>query len=285
MTNEAYITNFFYKEEYAAAESFGLSLFIAQDSFMYAIFSADFKKLVELCEVHINGSNLPSFNLKEHIAFLVNNHQLLTRRFAKVYVSMVSREFTLIPKAYAGSTENKSLLTFVTGSDDKATLLQHSFANTTFCFAPEQQTLQFLEKNFTNANIRHSGAVTLSLLFGQHSLKISNLFLVINSSSVEIAARKNNELLFYNLFNYENNEDILYYLLFMMEQFGLSPLDVNLSIASQRKADDELFKTLKKYIKQVNFCVHAPSIELKGDAGRLPSHAYFTLLNQHLCEL
>ena len=71
----------------------------------------------------------------------------------------------------------------------------------------------------------------------------------------------------------------------MMEQFQLNPLYVRLSLAGQRSLSDDLIKSIKKYIKQVDFCVTDSSVNLNGDLSTLPQHYYFTLLNQHLCEL
>ena len=70
-----------------------------------------------------------------------------------------------------------------------------------------------------------------------------------------------------------------------MEQFNLNPLYVKLAIAGQRGSSDELIKSIKKYIKQVNYCVTDQTINLSGDLSNLPRHYYFTLLNQHACEL
>ena len=88
-----------------------------------------------------------------------------------------------------------------------------------------------------------------------------------------------------SVFNFSNNEDILYYLLFTMEQFELNPLHAKLVIAAQIPASNELITSIKKYVKHVSFCVHNNSLNLTGDLLQLPQHYYFTLLNQHSCEL
>ncbi len=67
----------------------------------------------------------------------------------------------------------------------------------------------------------------------------------IGDGFIELAAKEKNELVFYNVFNFENNEDILYYLLFMMEQIQLNPLQVKLSVAGQRAVSDDLIKSIK----------------------------------------
>jgi hypothetical protein len=177
------------------------------------------------------------------------------------------------------------LLQFSIGHDVIKEVRRVELGTISLCYLPDSDLLALLEKTFSNATIRHTAAVNINLLFEQHSLKESNLLLVIGKSVIEIAARHESDLLFYNVFSYETNEDILYYLLFAMEQFNLNPLYVKLAIASERETDDELFKTFKKYIKHVKYCVNDPSILLTNEVAQLPSHYYFTVLNQHVCEL
>jgi len=70
-----------------------------------------------------------------------------------------------------------------------------------------------------------------------------------------------------------------------VEQFALDPHAVFLAIAGEQPADDLLVKSIRRYVKHVDFCVTDPSVRLKGELLVLPQHYYFTLLNQHLCAL
>lgn len=251
---------------------------------MYAITADGFNKVIELCEVKMNEDNAPRHTIDERVAFFVEDHRLLQKRFAKTNILLLNGDFTLVPDAYASGLELKSVLKFATGAT-QVKMYQHALGGMLFCHNVGQDLGNYLEKHFPNASIRHSGAAAINLLFGQHSLANSDMLLIVNNSVIELLARKGGTLLFYNVYGYETSEDILYYLLFAMEQFQLDPLLVRLSIACQRPVDDELLKSIRKYIKQVSFCLHEPTLELSGELAQLPSHYYFTLLNQHLCEL
>jgi len=285
MTNEAYITRYYYSEKPANTEAMSLSMLIAPGSFMYSISTNDFKNVVELCHVEITHLANSSFDLTDKISHLVNNYLLPQKKFQKVNVSFLNNDFTMIPEAFAGLQDIKPLLQFAAGTEQVKRSLKHSVKNINFCYTVELELINYFEKIFPNISIRHLGGVSISLFFSQHSLKNANLFLNIADGYIELAAKDRTELLFYNVFAFENNEDVLYYLLFMMEQFQLNPLHVRLSIAAQRNSSDELIQTIKKYIKQVEFCVSDSSLKLNGELSSLPQHYYFTLLNQHLCEL
>jgi len=285
MTSEAYITRKYYSEKPPVSEALGLSLIVTPGSFMYAISTHGFKNIIELCHVEITHPANSAFDLTEKVSFLVNNYLLHQKKFEKVNVCFLNNEFTMMPEVFAENTDVKPLLKFATGTENVRRSLQHKLKNLSFCFTIEMELINYFEKTFPNASIRHLGAVSIALFFSQHSLVNNNLYLNVGDGYIEVAAKEKNELLFYNVFSYENNEDILYYLLFTLEQFNLDPLYVKLAIAGERNISDELVKSIKKYIKQVEFCVSDPSVKLSGDLAGLPQHFYFTLLNQHLCEL
>jgi len=285
MLSEAYITKYFAGSDAVISEPMDLSLVISAGTFMYAVSANNFKNVVELCHVQLGDPGNQAYDLTERVSFLVQNYFLNRKKFQKVNISFLNSDFTMVPEAYAEQDLVKPFLKFATGAGQVKNLMQHQVNGMKFCFTPNTDLSSYLERTFSNASIKHAGAVTINLLFSQHALKSCNLFLNIHDDVIELAAKETNNLLFYNVFNYSTSEDILYYLLFMMEQFALNPLYARLCIGGQKPAGDELIQNIKKYIKQVDLCVPDPSVTLEGELGQLPKHYYFTLLNQHLCEL
>lgn len=267
-----------------AGEALCLSLFITPHSFNYAVFNNTYTKVYELCEVEMTAYGKQAQSLNEKIFFLIHNHLLHQKKFEKTLICLLNSDFTLVPESFSAE-ELKPLLQFTTGNQSIKITREHKLKELKFCFSAHQDLISDLERFFPNASIRHSGAVLIDLFFSQHSLIKSNFFLSINNGMIELLGKEKNQLLFYNVFKYDNNEDILYYLLFMMEQFQLNPLEVKLSIAGNRNLEDELIKNIKKYIRQVNFVVHEPALLLSGELNNLPKHYNFTLLNQHVCAL
>lgn len=261
-----------------------LSLFINDYSLLFSIASKDFKHVYQLVDIALKNTIGSNQTLAERIVFLLNEYKLIQKKIEKISISILNKNFALVPEAYSNTKDLSTFLTFSSGASDIKNTLVQTIKNVKFCYAFDQEAIQSLEKLFPQAIIKHTGAVTTNLVFSNFSLLNYDLVLVINEGLIELVAKKNNDLLFYNIFNYENNEDIMYYLLFMMEQFNLNPAHVKLSICGQVQTNDQLILSLKKYIKHINFAVHNSSIKLEGKLAQIPSHNYFTLLNQHLCE-
>jgi hypothetical protein len=285
VNKEAYITKRFFTTKPWPQGDINLSIFISPAAFMYAILKKEDGEILELGDVDISFSAHPGSDLTEKIAFQVNNHMLLKRTYSKIQICILNRDFTLIPEAYAVEKHLASILKFSTGSATTSTPFRHSLSNISFCYTVEHQLLSYLERTFNNASIRHAGASSIALMLSQHSLTNSDVFTNISNGLLEVVYRSKNEISYYNVFTYESDEDILYYLLFIITQFKLEPQSVRLAIAAERQSNDGLIKSLKKYVRNVSFCVTDATVRMSGELSEIPHHYYFTLLNQHLCEL
>jgi len=282
MSHQPFITKHFITDKYEKDENLNLSLYIDNEVFMYAIFTKNFKEIVELCNVRSNET-LQQGSHADRVKFLLNNYRLTDKKFGSVNISILNNNFTILPEAFAIKESSKDILEFSSGHLPKNTFT-HSFNNLNFNYFIESEIASLLERSFKNASFRHAGAVAVNLLFNNRSLKKCDLLLNFNESVFELLAKNDAGLLYYNIFNFDNKEDVLYYLLFMMEQFELAPDKAKLVIAGQLEAESELCKEIKKYVKNISFAVNDLQLN-KAEDLKIPNHFYFTLLNQHLCEL
>lgn len=284
MLDDTHSTRQYYGEKPAPGEALSLSLFIGPGSFMYAVSTGQFKTIAEIGHVKDGQAGDGAEPGPEKLSSWIHNFFLQRRQFEKVNIAVLNRMFTLVPEAY-GQQDLKPLLEFAVGSSELKNTSVHRVKGVLFCHSIGHELISYLEKTFANASIRHAGAVSLGLLFSQHSLADCQVFLNVGDSAIELCIKDSQSVLLYNVFPYENNEDILYYVLFALEQFNLDPQQVKTGVAAQRPLQDELVEALKKYIRHIRFCVADPSVKLEGELLSLPGHYFFTLLNQHLCEL
>ena len=279
MISGPYVTRH-YNGDKPSAGGLRLSLFISPWNFMYAV--SDQEKFTEICDVNITPE--PGRTVTDHVEFLVNNHQLLRENYQNIFVAVLNQQFTLLPEAFYSKETAKELLQFAGGGEVQQ-VNQHHVHDIRFCFGMEQELVSYLERTFSNAVIRHAGAISIDLLFSHHSLASADVLVNINGGLCEIAARKENALIFYNVFSCETDEDFLYYIMFTLEQLGFDAALVKTGIAADRLVTDPLLSTLKKYLRHLQFCTPDPSLKLSGELAPIPNHQFFTLLHQHQCEL
>jgi len=285
VVQEAYQVKYFVTENAGKNDAMCLSLFVSANNFQYAIFTNECKVLIECADIELKQNQSSSNNPLDLIHLLIQNYFLNQKKFEKVNICVLNNKFTLLPEAFAESTDMNALMNFSGGEQFNNKILQHKTKYCYFCYAIPIDWLDYFGKTFPQASIRHAAAVNVSLLFEQFSLSQTQLYLNLHQSQLEISVKTNNQFIFYNVFSFESKEDILYFLLFTMEQLNLNPLVCKLSIAGQLETNDDLIKSIKKYVKSVDFCVLDKSVTIANKTTAIPNHYYFTLLNQHLCAL
>lgn len=258
-----------------------LHLLIEDNSISCAIFNSTNQEVHEICYSSFTSSKNTDSNLVNELNFFLKDFDVLKHAFAHITVQILNRHFTLIPKAYSNE-HIKDLLSFNTGISDIKTV-QSTVINNSICFAYTYnfELHSFIEKTLNTAVIRHAGAISIDLFLKLKVFTTSDVFLNLHHDLLEIVIKKDHELKFYNIFKWDSNEDILYFLLFSIEQNQLNAANVKLHIAANLEATNDLFLLIKKYVRNVNFVT---SKALNIAVENLPNHYYFNILNDHLCE-
>jgi hypothetical protein len=89
-------------------------------------------------------------------------------------------------------------------------------------------------------------------------------------------------LRFYNSFNYQNEEDLIYFLLYSLEQLQLDHKENELMIYGTIEPNSSASDLLSRYFKKIHFNTAAEHRSITEAIG-VPPHFYFSLLKQHLC--
>jgi len=263
-------------------ESLNLYLLIEGHSISTSIFNAANSVLFSIHTLTFGHTKIGNEISSAELAYFLNEFELLKHTYNHVSVQLLNRLFTLIPHSYDGGN-SKELLAFNLGLKEIKTAHTDLINNTiSFVYTTDFELLSFIEKTFSASKINHAGATSIDLFLRLQTLKNSDVFLNIHSSVLELIIKKDNDLLFYNIFKWDSNEDVLYFLLFTIEQFQLNQATARLIIAGNIATSNELFTLIKKYIKSVSF-ISSKAITKPSD--QMPNHYYFNILNRHLCEL
>lgn len=262
--------------------SMNLNLLLEDGRISAAIFNNDNTQLHEICSLTFSEPKQNSQNAINELGFFLKDFNILKHHFAHVQIQLLNRLFTLVPNAFSNGNL-KEILEFNLGISN-INKVQHSLINNSidFVYTYDLDLHLFLEKTFNTAKIEHAGAVSADLFLKSALLKKSDVFLNIHDHVIELMVKKDKDLLFYNIFKWDSNEDILYFLLFTIEQFQLNQSTLQLSIASNIPANHGVFELMKKYIRNIQF---VSSKAINQPAENLPNHYYFNILNYHLCEL
>jgi hypothetical protein len=227
-----------------------------------------------------NGEELASGF--EHLA---EEFGLRHSNFQSIKITWPGKNFTLIPNSFYKAERAREILEFNIGNiNDERICVNDVKSDIKLLFTIPSELKNVIDKTFPHHELKHSGTCTINSFFTHFQLKKANIFLNIHDDKIELLVKKDKQLLLYNIFSVKTNEDVLYYLLFAVEQFKLDPSNLQLTVCANRETNDELFTTLKKYVRHIDFAVSDKIIKRKDVFETLPQHYYFSLLNQPLCE-
>ena len=199
-------------------------------------------------------------------------------------MNWLGNHFTLVPSSFYNADKAKELLEFNIGSTTDELTFTNDINDIKLIYSVPAELKNTLDKTFPNHNFKHIGYGSLKLFFTHFQLKNADVFINLHNGQTEVLIKKDKQPVLYNIFKTQSDEDILYYVMFSIEQFELNPATLKLFISANRKTDDSLFTALKKYIKHVDFTVSDKLIVRKEAFEQLPHHYYFSILNRLLCE-
>lgn len=210
--------------------------------------------------------------------------RLQLKPYSKISVNYTGRQFTLVPAAFFDEKDARELLEFNCGDTGAGIILSDEVnADIRLIYSIDEALKSTIDRLFPNHHLRHTGSVLAKLLLQSDELANEQVLLHMDKGSLFITIKKDGQLQLCNHYQVQTDEDILYYVLFVLEQFGLNPATVKVSLSGNTETDSSLAKALKKYIRHVRFANGSKLIK-REEIASLPHHYYYTLLNRPFCE-
>lgn len=144
-------------------------------------------------------------------------------------------------------------------------------------YVPFANVNNYIYDLFGEFEFRHSATVLLESLLKLPSSRQGTLcFLHLSGTQMDLALFANRKLLFYNSFPFSGPQEVIYYLLFSLEQLGLDPAVTRVRLFGEVGEGDPVYEQCAEFFEQV-------SLLLPSDTALLPSSPPpgidFTLIN------
>lgn len=250
---------------------------------------------IKFCELQSNEANplyvchYPIENdlkhtISEHLINALKHFQFSKKSYKHVYINYFTAQFTLCPNAFYNHENNRALLEFNSGTiGSKFIVTDDVSPDIKLIFAIDEELKSTLDQLFPNHFLKHTLTVISKLTLASEEFIKEHIVLAINSDYIEVAVKQEQKLLLANQYSIKTQEDVLYYVLFILEQYHLNPLTTNIKIIGNIDASSSLILSLKKYIKYINLGVGHKTINWSNLNG-MPQHFNYTLLNRLFCE-
>lgn len=198
------------------------------------------------------------YGLQKGLVALFERHSLTQKSFSEVIVVHRNNLFSLVPKSLFDPNEMPNYLKFNTkilATDHMVydEIEGHDMMNV---YVPFVNVNNYIYELFGEFTFKHNGTVMIeSLLKGNTVDKEPTCYIHIAHRQMDITIINKKKLVLFNSFNFDTKEDLVYYLLFTMEQLKLDTEHTKLKLFGNVEEGDELYAICYQYVKNVSIFV------------------------------
>lgn len=212
---------------------------------------------------------------------------LLSHAYEKSLLLWSGTPYTLIPQALYQESARREYFTFSQnpqpGDDVFADLMGNAEAMNVY--AMPLVLRNGLEQLFPGAVIKHavSGLCEGLLIRFKNTLPDRHVLINAGDRSFDLVILNKNKLAFCNSFEYKSAEDFTYYVLFVMEQLGIDPRELEVMVCGQMNRPSAVDTLLSKYLRKVTLIPRNAQWKYSYVFDELPGHQFYNLLNILSC--
>ncbi|WP_381504906.1 DUF3822 family protein [Spirosoma flavum] len=203
----------------------------------------------------------------------------------EIRIGVNSPSFTLIPtplfrKEYAGS-----YLALMRGSALPAHEFAHSFDHEAEGFQSvfnlEHPLADFFSEVYPLQRltfVHQIGALIQATAdLDRYALTPDNVYLFFEDEFTTIICRSAHQVRYCNRFGYRNVQDLTYYILYVLDEQGLNPDLIHVSLYGEITPFAEAYAEISRFLPHLLFGQIPPSLLLSPEFNDLPDHRYLSL--------
>ena len=272
--------------------SYRLSIRIAADGFSFCLADPLRNTYVQLASFE-NSSYSGVRRLEKEVVEAMLEHVItlypwLKGKFATVSILFEDCRFTLLPLPLFDLNNYLSIyeFNFTHTIGEEVFYTAMAVSDAVLIYGVPNGLVDSLKNNFPNAIFFHANFPLLTAFINKYRNAGSQGLLLTNfrNGAMDILILNERKLQLLNSFTCKTDEDVLYFLVFAIEQIGLNPETVDLYLSGIIERDSNLHFLIKKYVRNVRFINRNDDFRYSYAFERVENHQFYNLLNLNLCE-
>ena len=265
-------------------ERLHLSIEMSVEQVVYAIIDKQSNEYLVL-EVYplTNGINFQS--AVAEFSQIVDHSDILKNWKSSSSLAINHNYATIIPNPIFNEKKTSQYLTvnFELNADDYIYYddLTNVKAKNVFSLSREVHT--FFSQQFKGITFHHHSTSLIEPLFLQHKNRSAPLVIVnVQKSDFQLIILENKSLRLYNSYHYQNEDEFVYFVLFVFEQLKLDASKNEVLLTGQVDENTVAYKKLATYVKHIEFDFFQPVFGSTKPSEPLGRN-YFSIFNQYMC--
>jgi len=136
-------------------------------------------------------------------------------------------------------------------------------------------------------HISHLSSVLVKSIFLNYQGQLSRpkVFLNVREGWFDLIILDQTKLHYVNMFEFRQPEDLVYYIIYVLEQLGFNSEQVEVVLMGKITNKTPLYDLILRYIRKVEFARRSPMYNYSFIFNEIPQQGYFSLLNLNQCGL
>ena len=154
-------------------------------------------------------------------------------------------------------------------------------------FSVPNQILNTMKGYFPKVKIVHHSSVLIESIWLNYKNRInaSRTFLHVRDRYFDLMIFDGRQMSYFNSFQFHNPEDIVYYLIFVLEQLSFNPESMPLVLLGNTEKGGSLAELLTRYVRHVEFGRRNEGFKYSYLFNQVAHHAHYPLMNFLSCGL
>ncbi|MBD3748853.1 MAG: DUF3822 family protein [Sphingobacteriales bacterium] len=223
---------------------------------------------------------------KASVIFNELENSLLRTHFAQSKISLPTQKFTFIPTELFDPKNSSVYSKYLqTDEHDEVFFSYMNGGEITIVYAFSKLILDKIGKHFPDAKVYPQfQAFFEGIDYGFAQIDAPQLFVNFKNAYLEIIVYKNKSFQFYNCFDFQNDDEVIYYLLLAMQQNGLKPNSTTVKVSGNISGKTDTYQKIATQFPRTEVTDH-DSLPLNyAGLGMAVMPRFFSLFSLHLCE-
>lgn len=274
--------------EAARTMQYRLSFLVARESFSVMVTHSVSRQVLKLETYKLVHADIPQNELpgwpahgEEYFGF-IQKHDSVAHTWQSVDVAIASHKLTVAPEVFLANGKAADLMSVAHESDGGEEIITETIFDLgpAIALAIPKYISEYFAAIFPSCTFHCAPAIFVKGLIREHSRLISRqVFLNFYKGYFEIAVIQGLRLLYLNTFRYSASSDVLYFVIFALEQLGFVPSEENITLMGDIADSEIVFSQLKMYCGSLCYAGLPSSVEFSEAFSSQEFHRYFTLFN------
>lgn len=216
----------------------------------------------------------------------IEKNELLNHTFKSTKLIWLTNKNTLIPNSFFKKENLKKYFEFNQKLDDLDEIhyKKLKYVDAYSIFIVPNQIANIFIKQFSDLNFYNQQIPFIEhTLFKYHS-ESKKVFVNINDEFIDLSITENGKLLLYNNFVYKTESDMIYFIMYVFDQFNLNTENTELILSGFIDKKASIYSKLKGFISHMRFDKLSEDFSYSYTFNQVPPQSFTNLFNLHLCE-